>query len=97
MGDILEQYAFIHLHGHIHRLKIRKLSSFSGSSYLSVGTGSLYGEKGAKDINTYHIMTLDFKNEEVKIWGRRWVPEHSMWTTFMDNSRDTFSFPGKHV
>ena len=67
--------------------------NYSGSTYILIGTGSIYGEKGTKDINTYHIMTLDFQEEEIHIWGRRWVPEFGMWTVFADNSRNTFPLP----
>ncbi|UCH97993.1 MAG: metallophosphoesterase, partial [Candidatus Aminicenantes bacterium] len=96
-SSLLERYAVIHLHGHIHRLKIRNLFSFSGSSYLSVGTGSLYGVKGIEDINTYHILTLDFEKKEVHIWARRWVPELGRWAVYADETRNTFPFPQPNI
>ena len=96
LKTLIDRYSLIHLHGHVHRLSIDEVRSYSGSTYFLIGTGSIYGEKGTKDVNTYHIMTLDFQNEEIRIWGRRWVPEYGRWTTFMDNSRNTFPFPGKH-
>jgi hypothetical protein len=93
---LMERYGIIHLHGHIHRTKIHKLFSIAGSSYISVGTGSLYGEKGLGDINTYHIITLDFKKEEVHIWARRWIPERGCWGLYDNDINNTFPFPGKH-
>jgi len=93
---LIDRYSVIHLHGHIHRLDINEVRSFSGSTYILVGTGSIYGQKGTNDINTYHIMTLDFAKKKVRIWGRRWVPEMGKWTVYADNNRNTFSFPGKH-
>jgi hypothetical protein len=84
------------LQGHIHRTKIRKLFSIARSSYISVGTGSLYGEKGLGDINTYHIITLDFKQEEFHIWARRWIPERGCWGVYDNDINNTFPFPGKH-
>jgi len=95
-STLMERYGIIHLHGHIHRTKIRKLFSIAGSSYISVGTGSLYGEKGLGDINTYHIITLDFKKEEVHIWARRWIPERGCWGVYDNDINNTFPFPGKH-
>ncbi|UCH97531.1 MAG: HEAT repeat domain-containing protein, partial [Candidatus Aminicenantes bacterium] len=96
-STLLERYSVIHLHGHIHRLKIRNLFSFSGSSYLSVGTGSLYGAKGTEDINTYHILTFDFQKQEIRIWARRWVPELGRWSVYADETRNTFPFPRPRV
>jgi HEAT repeat protein/predicted MPP superfamily phosphohydrolase len=96
-STLFERYSVVHLHGHIHRLKIRNLFSFSGSSYLSVGTGSLYGAKGTEDINTYHILTFDFEKKEIHIWARRWNPEMGRWTVYDDETRNTFSFPQPRV
>jgi len=96
LKTLIDRYSVIHLHGHVHRLSIDEVRSYSGSTYILIGTGSIYGEKGTKDINTYHIMTLDFQKEKIHIWGRRWVPEFGMWTTFADNTNNIFSFPGKH-
>lgn len=70
--------------------------SLSGNSYISVGTGSLYGKKGTEDINTYHIITLDFENEEVHVWARRWIPERGCWGVYDDEPKNNFSFPLKH-
>jgi predicted MPP superfamily phosphohydrolase len=97
LKTLIDRYSVIHLHGHAHRLDINEVRSHSGSTYISIGTGSIYGERGTKDINTYHIMTLDFKNQEIHIWSRRWVPELGMWTVYADNTRNIFSFPGKHL
>jgi predicted MPP superfamily phosphohydrolase len=76
-STLLEQYAALHLHGHIHKTHIEKKQRLFSSSggYVSIGTGSLYGEKGKADINTYHIITLDFENQEVHVWARRWNPD----------------------
>jgi hypothetical protein len=85
----------IHLHGHVHKLEIKEVRSLSGSTYMLIGAGSIYGEKGTKDINTYHIMTLDFEKQDIHIWGRRWEPGYGFWTVFADNTRNVFPFPGK--
>ncbi|MGD2092267.1 MAG: HEAT repeat domain-containing protein [Candidatus Aminicenantes bacterium] len=96
LKTLIDRYSVIHFHGHVHRLDINEVRSHSGSTYISIGTGSIYGEKGTKDINTYHIMTLDFQNQEIHIWSRRWVPELGMWTVYADNTRNIFSFPEKN-
>jgi hypothetical protein len=70
---------------------------FSGSSYLSVGTGSLYGAKGTEDINTYHILTFDFETKEIHIWARRWVPEWGRWSVYADDGINIFPFPQPRI
>jgi hypothetical protein len=91
-STLLERYAVLHLHGHIHKTKIvkeQKLFSSSGG-YVSIGTGSLYGEKGKADINTYHIITLDFENQELFVWARRWNPDMGKWTVYDDDGNNRF-------
>ena len=95
----MERYAVLHLHGHIHKTKIvkeQKLFSSSGG-YVSIGTGSLYGEKGKADINTYHIITLDFENQEVHIWARRWNPDTGKWTVYDDDGNNRFPLPTNYT
>ena len=94
---LMERYGIIHLLGHIHRTKIRKLFSIAGSSYISVGTGSLYGEKGLGDINTYHIITFDFENQELYLWARRWNPDSGKWTVYDDDRNNRFPLPHSTV
>jgi len=94
-STLLERYAVLHLHGHIHKTKIvkeQKLFSSSGG-YVSIGTGSLYGEKGKVDVNTYHIITLDFENQEVHVWARRWNPDTGKWTVYDDDGNNRFRLP----
>jgi hypothetical protein len=91
-STLMERYSIIHLHGHTHKIKPRKLFSFSGS-YFTIGTGSLYGKKGIDDINTYHILTLDFEKNEITIWARRWIPEQMMWALYSDEINNKFPFP----
>ena len=91
-STLMERYSIIHLHGHTHKIKPRKLFSFSGS-YFTIGTGSLYGKKGIDDINTYHILTLDFDKNEITIWARRWIPEQMMWALYSDEINNKFPFP----
>jgi HEAT repeat protein/predicted phosphodiesterase len=91
-STLLEQYTVIHLYGHIHKRKTHHLFSSSGS-YVSIGTGSLYGEKGIEDINTYHIITFDFKNQELHIWPRRWNPDLGKWTVYDDDGNNLFPLP----
>jgi hypothetical protein len=81
-STLLNQYAVIHLHGHIHNTHIEKKQSMFSSSggYVSIGTDSLYGENGKEDINPYHIITLDFEKQEVVVWARRWNPALGKWT-----------------
>jgi tetratricopeptide (TPR) repeat protein/predicted MPP superfamily phosphohydrolase len=96
-STLMERYAVLHLHGHIHKTKIvkeQKLFSSSGG-YVSIGTGSLYGEKGKEDIDTYHIITLDFENQEVYVWARRWNPEMGKWTVYDDDGNNRFRLPVK--
>jgi predicted phosphodiesterase len=66
-STLMERYAVLHLHGHIHKTHIEKKQRLFSSSggYVSIGTGSLYGEKSKEDINTYHIITFDFENQEL--------------------------------
>ncbi|NIO83820.1 MAG: hypothetical protein GTN53_25145, partial [Candidatus Aminicenantes bacterium] len=92
---MMDRYKFVHLHGHIHRLKPELRSTYSGSTYMLIGTGSIYGEEGTKNINTYHIMTLDFEKQDIHIWGRRWEPGSGSWMEFADTTRNVFPFPGK--
>jgi predicted phosphodiesterase len=92
LSILMERYSIIHLHGHTHKIKPRKLFSFSGS-YFTIGTGSLYGKKGIDDINTYHILTLDFEKNEINIWARRWIPEQMMWALYSDEINNKFPFP----
>ncbi|UCH96381.1 MAG: HEAT repeat domain-containing protein [Candidatus Aminicenantes bacterium] len=96
---LMERYGIIHLHGHIHKTKIvkkQKLFSSSGG-YVSIGTGSLYGEKGEEDINTYHIITLDFENQELHVWARRWNPDLGEWTVYHDDGNNRFPLPHSTV
>lgn len=94
-STLMERYSIIHLHGHIHKTKIKKeWRMFSSSDgYISIGTGSLYGEKGKEDSNTYHIITLDFVNQEGHIWARRWNPDTGKWTVYDDDGNNRFTLP----
>jgi HEAT repeat protein/predicted phosphodiesterase len=92
---LMDSFSVVHLHGHTHKLKIKEVRSLSGSTYMLIGTGSIYGEKGTNHINTYHIMTLDFDKRDIHIWGRRWEPGYGFWTVFADNNRNVFPFPQK--
>jgi hypothetical protein len=96
-STLLERYSVIHLHGHTHKTHIEKKQCLFSSSggYISIGTGSLYGEKGKEDINTYHIITLDFENREVVVWARRWNPDLGKWTVYDDDGNDQFPLPVK--
>jgi HEAT repeat protein/predicted MPP superfamily phosphohydrolase len=93
---LMDSFSVVHLHGHVHKLEIKEVRSLSGSAYMLIGTGSIYGENGTNHINTYHIMTLDFEQQEIHIWGRRWEPGYGFWTVFADNTRNVFPFPGKY-
>ncbi len=92
-SSLMERYSVIHLHGHIHKTKIEKKQRLFSSSggYASIGTGSLYGEKGKTDINTYHIITIDFEKHELQVWARRWNPDTGRWTVYDDDSNNRFS------
>jgi hypothetical protein len=46
-------------------------------------------------VNTYHIITLDFKKEEVHIWARRWIPERGCWGVYDNDINNTYPFPGR--
>ncbi len=96
-STLLERYAVLHLHGHIHKTHIEKKQRLFSSSggYVSIGTGSLYGEKGKEDINTYHIITLDFENQELHVWARRWNPDTGRWTVYDDDGNNRFRLPVK--
>jgi HEAT repeat protein/predicted MPP superfamily phosphohydrolase/energy-coupling factor transporter ATP-binding protein EcfA2 len=93
--SLMDSYSMVHLHGHTHKLDIKEVRSLSGSTYMLIGTGSIYGENGTNHINTYHIMTLDFEQQEIHIWGRRWEPGYGFWTAFADTTRNVFQFPKK--
>lgn len=93
---LMDTFSVVHLHGHTHKLEIKEIRSLSGNTYMLIGTGSIYGEKGKNYINTYHIMTLGFENNDIHIWGRRWEPGYGFWTAFADTTRNVFPFPGKH-
>jgi len=94
-STLMERYSVIHLHGHIHKTKIEKKQRLFSSSggYVSIGTGSLYGEKGTEDINTYHIITLDFEKQELHVWARRWNPDTGKWTVYDDDGNNRFTLP----
>jgi len=94
-STLMERYSVIHLHGHIHKTKIEKKQRLFSSSggYVSIGTGSLYGEKGKADINTYHIITLDFEKQELHVWARRWNPDSGKWTVYDDDGNNRFTLP----
>jgi len=96
-STLLNQYAVLHLHGHIHKTHIEKKQRLFSSSggYVSIGTGSIYGEKGNEDINTYHIITLDFENQEVHVWARRWNPDTGKLTVYDDDGNNRFRLPVK--
>jgi predicted MPP superfamily phosphohydrolase len=98
-STLMERYAVLHLHGHIHKTHIEKKQRLFSSSggYVSIGTGSLYGEKGKDDINTYHIITLDFENQDLHIWARRWNPDTGKWTVYDDDDNNRFPFPHSTV
>jgi predicted MPP superfamily phosphohydrolase len=98
-STLMERYSVIHLHGHIHKtiiVKKQKLFSSSGG-YVSIGTGSLYGKKGKEDINTYHIITFDFENQELHVWAKRWNPDSGKWTVYDDDGNNRFPFPHSTV
>jgi HEAT repeat protein/predicted MPP superfamily phosphohydrolase len=94
-STLMERYAVIHLHGHIHKTHIYKKQRLFSSSggYVSIGTGSLYGEKGKEDINTYHIITFDFENQELNVWARRWNPDSGKWTVYDPDENKRFLLP----
>jgi len=96
-STLLERCSVIHLHSNVHKTGIeRKQKLFSNSGgYVSIGTGSLYGEKGKEDINTYHIITLDFEKDELFVWARRWNPDSGKWTVYDDDGNNRFPLPVK--
>jgi len=98
-STLMERYAVLHLHGHIHKTHIEKKQRLfsSAGGYVSIVTGSLYGEKGKADINTYHIITLDFENQEVHIWARRWNPDTGKWTVYDDDGNNRFPLPTNYT
>jgi predicted phosphodiesterase len=98
-STLLNQYAVLHLHGHIHKTHIEKKQRLFSSSggYVSIGTGSLYGAKGKADIDTYHIITLDFENQEVHVWARRWNPDTGKWTVYDDDGNNRFPLPTNYT
>ena len=55
--------------------------------------GSLNGETGKEDINTYHIITLDFEKQEGHIWARRWNPDSGKWMVYDDDGNNRFRLP----
>jgi hypothetical protein len=51
---------------------------------------SQWNEKGKEDINTYHIITLDFEKHELHVWARRWNPDTRKWTVYDDDGNNQF-------
>jgi len=94
-STLMERYSVIHLYGHIHKTKKKPKLFSSSDGYVSIGTGSLYGEKGTGDINTYHIITLDFEKGELFVWARRWNPDSGKWTVYDDDGNNRFPLPVK--
>lgn len=40
LKTLIDRYSVIHLHGHVHRLSVDEVRSYSGSTYILIGTGS---------------------------------------------------------
>jgi hypothetical protein len=57
----------------------------------------VYGEKGLGDINTYHIITFDFENQELYLWARRWNPDSGKRTVYDDDGNNRFPLPHSTV
>lgn len=93
LKTLMDRYSVIHLYGHIHKIDVNCLFSLSGNTWLSIGTGSLYGDGGTEYINTYNILSFDFQKKEIQIRARRWNPEMGRWTVYDNETRNTFPFP----
>jgi hypothetical protein len=44
---------------------------------------------------TYHVITLDFENQEVYVWAWRWNPDTGKWTVYDDDGNNRFRLPVK--
>ncbi|HLP62470.1 MAG TPA: HEAT repeat domain-containing protein [Candidatus Deferrimicrobium sp.] len=92
----MNKHHVVHLYGHTHEPKAYSVCTYSGNNYLLIGTGSIYGENGTKDINTYYILTLDFEKQNIHIHDRRWEPARREWSVSSGNKRPDFPFPGEY-
>lgn len=92
---LLSKYSAIHLHGHTHK-QIHESRFIDGNGqFVVLGAGSLYGEKGTNQHNTFQILTIDYEINKIKPWVQNWDPNIRKWDLYIDEGSNGYDIPSR--